>query len=292
METDNYYWGKPTASIDWCELNYAKSKYICEFYNTLSSLVITFYAVYGMYLCNMLSFSGHNAYHLKVLRQLNLTTRLNIGLLSLAIVGIGSAAFHATLLYQNQLFDELPMIFTSLIMMYILLTIGEDVTKRGYQGGVLGNTWVRHLLPYVLVGYGLVVSVWIILIQDQPKILQVSYGILIVYIVLHSFYIVKRKNLSLFGDRRKSPDVYLYIYAFVSFLTGYICWIVERQFCTDGYVINGIQLHSVWHLATGLGVFVWIQFLICSLLEAKYYSVSLHHFIGIPSVYVDPKRAE
>ncbi|EFA80388.1 alkaline dihydroceramidase [Heterostelium album PN500] len=289
--TANYYWGKPTSSIDWCEPNYVKSPYICEFYNTLSSLVITFYALYGMYLTNCTSFSGHNTYHLKVLASLGLKGRLNLGLFSLAIVGIGSAAFHATLLYQNQLFDELPMIITSLIMLYILVTVGEDANKRGYQGGILGNSWMRHAMPYFLTAYGLIVSVWIIVIRDQPKILQVSYGALVVYIIFHSFYIIKRKNIGVFSDR-KSPDVYLYIYAFIAFAVGYACWVIERQFCVDGYVIYGVQLHALWHIATGLGVFVWIQFLICSLLEAKYYSVSLQHFIGIPSVYADPKRAE
>ncbi|EGG19513.1 alkaline dihydroceramidase [Cavenderia fasciculata] len=277
------YIGIPSASIDWCELNYTVSPFICEFYNTLSSLIITFYAVYGI---------GHNAFHLKVINKHGFRNRLNLGLFSLAVVGIGSSAFHATLLYQNQLFDELPMIITSLIMLYILMTVGEEDSNKQspyrFKGGILGNTWLRVVMPYLLIAYGLIVSVWIIIIRDQPKILQLSYGILIVYIIIHSYYLIKKKGLSLIDDL-KSPDVYLYVFAFIAFLVGFVCWVTERVFCNDGYVVRGLQLHAVWHVATGLGVFAWIQFLICNLLQAKNYTVSLHTFIGIPSVYANPK---
>jgi dihydroceramidase len=38
-------------------------------------------------------------------------------------VGIGSFAFHATLLYQAQLADELPMILAATYVFYLLLDI-------------------------------------------------------------------------------------------------------------------------------------------------------------------------
>jgi len=34
------YWGKRTATIDWCESNYEVTSFIAEFWNTISNLVM------------------------------------------------------------------------------------------------------------------------------------------------------------------------------------------------------------------------------------------------------------
>ncbi|GFS18432.1 alkaline ceramidase 3 [Elysia marginata] len=34
------YWGKQTATLDWCEDNYAVSYYVAEFWNTLSNALM------------------------------------------------------------------------------------------------------------------------------------------------------------------------------------------------------------------------------------------------------------
>jgi len=39
------YWGPSTSSIDWCEANYAITRFIAEFTNTLSNLVFVSWAV-------------------------------------------------------------------------------------------------------------------------------------------------------------------------------------------------------------------------------------------------------
>eukprot|EP01132_Coremiostelium_polycephalum_P002948 gene2948-3679_t len=283
LDPTQYYWGIPTSNIDWCEANYIKSPYIAEFYNTISSLIISLYAFYGLLLTNYNV--GYNQFHLEVVKSLGFKTRLNLAFWALAVVGFGSAAFHATLLYQYQLLDELPMIITSLIMLYILVTIGEDSHKSHFSGGILGNSLLRHVLPYLLTAYGVLVGITITLIRDQPKILQISYGFLVIYIIGHSFFILNKQK----STQVSSPDQYLYIYAFISFLVGFLFWIVERHFCSNGYVFVGIQLHALWHVFTGLGVFVWTQFLISNLLEAKNYSVSLNHFLGIPTVFASNK---
>ncbi|EGC34298.1 hypothetical protein DICPUDRAFT_153506 [Dictyostelium purpureum] len=275
----DYYWGKVTSNIDWCELNYIKSRYIAEFWNSISSFVISLYAIYGIYL--NYSKRSTSPYHIQVINQLGFVKRLNIAFFFLFLVGIGSVAFHATLLYENQLFDELPMIYTALIMLYIMVTVGEEKTKNGYKGGCLGNSIVRHVLPYFLVAYGTLVTVCLFVITTQPKILQISYGILVFYVVFHSIYLLNKKKPE---GLPKSHDGYLYKYSFVSMLTAYVCWLVERFFCNNGTTF-GLELHSCWHILSGLGVFVWTQFLICKLLEAKHYSVGIKHFIGIPHVY-------
>ncbi|GFO35894.1 alkaline ceramidase 3 [Plakobranchus ocellatus] len=36
------YWGKQTATLDWCEDNYAVSYYVAEFWNTVSNALMLF----------------------------------------------------------------------------------------------------------------------------------------------------------------------------------------------------------------------------------------------------------
>ena len=43
------FWLPHTATIDWCESNYAVTSYIAEFWNTVSNLVMILFPMYGIY---------------------------------------------------------------------------------------------------------------------------------------------------------------------------------------------------------------------------------------------------
>jgi len=98
------YWGDITSNINWCEDDYVVSYYIAEFYNTISNLEMIFLALYGIYLL----------FKFKV-------PKYSIAHFALLIVGLGSILFHATLKYTFQLTDELPMIYGSLIFIYLVV---------------------------------------------------------------------------------------------------------------------------------------------------------------------------
>ena len=78
----------PDSTIDFCEANNIHSYYIAELFNTLSSFIYVVYAII-------------------IIKQ----TRLVGSGLLLGVIGIGSALFHATLIYKLQLLDELPMLW-------------------------------------------------------------------------------------------------------------------------------------------------------------------------------------
>jgi len=93
------YWGAVTSSIDWCEKNYAVSRYVAEFWNTVSCLP---YLVVGFG-------AAYHAYHYK------LPSRFIFANLLLVVVGLGSIAFHGTLQHHSQMWDEVPMVLFELL---------------------------------------------------------------------------------------------------------------------------------------------------------------------------------
>ena len=46
----NGYWGAITSSVNWCEINYHVSSYLCEFFNSFSSVAMVLVGVLGYFL--------------------------------------------------------------------------------------------------------------------------------------------------------------------------------------------------------------------------------------------------
>ena len=87
-------WGHHTGTIDWCETNYSHSRYIAEFVNTLTNIPSISLGLYGLY---------HT-------RKNGIPLRYGLCFLGLSMIGIGSFGFHASLKWEWQLMDELPMV--------------------------------------------------------------------------------------------------------------------------------------------------------------------------------------
>ena len=86
MSSHPGYWGDVTSNYDWCEDNYVHSHYIAEFFNTMSSIPVALAGILWM----RLSLQNHYG--------------ISFGLagLGLFVVGIGSVAFHGTLMRWGQ----------------------------------------------------------------------------------------------------------------------------------------------------------------------------------------------
>jgi len=87
-------WGHHTGTIDWCETNYSHSPYIAEFVNTLTNLPSILLGIYGVW---------HTT-------QNGIPLRYGLCYLGLSLIGVGSFGFHASLRWEWQLMDELPMV--------------------------------------------------------------------------------------------------------------------------------------------------------------------------------------
>src|SRR5215218_2837411 len=119
------HWGAVTSSVDWCERNYALTPYVAELFNTLSSLAMVVAGVAGAWL------------HRRVLER-----RFLLAFALLVLVGLGSVAFHATLRFELQMLDELPMLYLVILMVYVLAEPGPAPRFGRWLPGLL----VAHAL--------------------------------------------------------------------------------------------------------------------------------------------------
>ncbi|KAJ6256907.1 hypothetical protein Dda_7790 [Drechslerella dactyloides] len=116
-------WGVPTSSVNWCEQDYTISYYVAEFFNTFSSLCMVFFGLLGQWSLRRLSPPSQTtskditAIYDPLLAHPSLLgiDRIWLTWFALQLVGWGSVAFHGSLQWWSQAFDEVPMVWTAII---------------------------------------------------------------------------------------------------------------------------------------------------------------------------------
>ena len=114
QEAAEGYWGRPTATMDFCEPNYEHSQFVAEFWNTISSIPIFLVGCVGVWLCRVQALGPEQT----------------LCYAMVAVVGLGSAAFHATLLREGQILDECPMLWVVQALVYAAYHHRGDRRRR------------------------------------------------------------------------------------------------------------------------------------------------------------------
>ncbi|XP_033761014.1 alkaline ceramidase 3-like [Pecten maximus] len=225
------YWGKQTATIDWCEENYRITPYIAEFWNTITNFIfiIPTFSVLAIAITQ----NHENRYKW-----------CHIGVTS---VGFGSWCFHMTLLYSMQLLDELPMIYSSCFLLYCQL---ETTSPENH-----------HNRPLQI--FFIVISVLITVIYVSTKYVlffQACYGIMVISMVVITVRII----MTLRHSRK------LYIASLATYVMGVIVWILDQHLCGQLKVVRSdvmprmlspvTELHAWWHLLAGVGTYLSVFF--------------------------------
>ncbi|KAI8070258.1 ceramidase [Thamnidium elegans] len=207
MKDNEGYWGPVTSSVDWCEENYRYSWYIAEFWNTVSSLAMIILGLMGVGL------------HFK-----SLGWKLSTGYLFIVLVGIGSVLFHATLQYQHQMWDELPMIWTACYMLWLLLQ------EHGYN-------YTIPIISYC--GFATFVT-------SQSKgstqffLFQTSFGL----VMWSCFWFVWNLYKGV-----KTDEIRTIFHRGVQFLiTAIGVWLFDGNLCFIYEHVPNPQLHAWWHV--------------------------------------------
>lgn len=216
-------WGA-AASVDWCEPNYVHSLYIAEFWNTLTCLVLVGLGLEGMR------------------RWAALEPRIRAAYTALFLVGMGSVAFHGTLLAVSQAADELPMVYGSLIILYCFVHADRPGSDPK------ATLWRRALTTYALLftgGY----YVW----QSAFAFFIFSYAALVAGSVL----VVAKRLRGPKGDRAQRVLGAKALVVFLLALCGF--WFPEHVFLTCDHWYQSLELHAVWHCGAGLATWWWIR---------------------------------
>ncbi|KAF5312908.1 hypothetical protein D9619_002616 [Psilocybe cf. subviscida] len=273
-------YGPVTATLDWCELNHQFSPYIAEMANTFSNLFTVLLALAG---------------YREACRE-KLPTRYGTGYLGIALVGIGSFFFHATLLFEAQLADELPMIYVGSMSLFLLFD-----TKSGFS---IDTSRSRALM--VALALFDVLFTWSYMVSRNPIYHQLVFAGLVIGTAARVAYILNNASpsgpdastqstpcvtsttlaspSSTSQNANETRPVYKpippkkksTIAAFFStgaglFALGFLVWNLDNIFCgalTKWKVGLGwpmaflLEGHSWWHVLTGLGtyyMFIGIQ---------------------------------
>ncbi|KAF9351765.1 Alkaline ceramidase 3 [Mortierella sp. AD094] len=222
------YWGQPTSS-DWCENNYDISYYVAEFFNSLSSFSMIIVGLVGMYL--------HSTFEKRFL--------LTFG--SIAVIGLGSIAFHGTLLFPLQMLDEVPMVYSILSLAYCCI---ENRSYRRY------GTW----FPVGIALYGIITTLVMLFAGHDNHLLEfVVFQSSFAFVVL----VVLSHMIKIYGETQEGPVKQMFVTTFFVALTSYLFWNIDFRMCNvmQSLPLNP-QLHAVWHVGASVTSYL-VTLLVC-----------------------------
>lgn len=260
---DEGFWGEATSTIDWCEENYAVTSYLAEFWNTISNWVFLIPPFFGAVL----------TWEYKIER------RYTLAFVSLLVIGIGSSCFHATLLYEMQLLDELPMIYGTCVLIFCICHCSHRPRDHN-----------QTLTLCLIVCCAMITLVYLTVIN--PLIFQWAYGILVATLVIKTGMACRKHK----GSKK------LLFISLASYAIGFMLWNIDNNFCPSVREIRNLvfapirpftQLHAIWHTLAAIGSYYHVLFSIDLRLRCLGRVTHLKIFHGwLPFVYVSRESFE
>lgn len=239
-----------TATMLWCEEKYAYSVIIAEFWNAITD--IPFVAI--------------GIYYLVYYWKWKLKRRYLLCYLFYVIIGIGSFFFHATLRFEAQLFDELPMMLMAGQSIWCMIVNSHSSRVRSIISAVAVYSWIAIGATFYLIFR----NYW------------VFYGI---FVAMMSVLVLGAVYLSYYSNPHVS---YPMVRAFWFNLFAFVLWNIDFHLCLQLRFIRShfgkswgfiLQLHGWWHLLTAIGLAWFVMGLIIANPNGRHFCV--RSFLGI-----------
>lgn len=185
------------------------------------------------------------------------------------LVGIGTVAFHATLMFEAQMLDELPMLFAA--ANGILVPIENAKTQFTVLVNLLG------LITCVLY-----------MLYNNPIFHEVMFGALITASCLIGIYKLRQVEKLKMKYRNKYTPRLVLTRTAKMFAFSFVLWNADHHFCDTliylrkfvAFPFDGLlQFHAWWHLfsslaaAYGINGFIYTKYLLLGkdcYIEMKY----------------------
>lgn len=191
---------------------------MAEFWNSLSSLAFCVMAAIGLYWT----------------RRGRLEPRFQLLYAAVGLIGIGSTAFHACLLYTAQLLDEVPMMYGMLLWAYIMIFM-----RRKAAGALAIGVFVLGTVSWTAVAVAVTLR--------HPVVAQV--GFMVVILCSSVFAVQHYANEDAVGRHL--------FHCYILFgCLGALCWALDRSQCALlrhlPLRLPNPQLHAWWHVFMSL----------------------------------------
>lgn len=257
------WWGPPTSSVNWCELDYDVTELIAECANTVSSLAILLVGLVGL------------ALHWRTMEL-----RFSAAFGAIALVGAGSVGFHMTLRREWQMMDEVPMLWSALAMTFILLEDGGRQRRYG--------RW----LPWALCAHGAVITALTALSEGELQfaLFHASFGTLEFFSLHRVWRLWQRAE----REERSQPTrqrCELYRRGFGCYGVGLVCWATDLLCCEQlrSALPANPQLHAWWHVFVSGGLYTLSILVAHARAESLHQSPQIRHLGGwLPYVHTVP----
>ncbi|KAF9149950.1 Alkaline ceramidase 3 [Linnemannia schmuckeri] len=265
------YWGPPTSSIDWCEDNYVWSYYIAEFFNSFSSFAMIILGEAACYSINRLQSDMQCISATASSSSTSTTTtsrkakappslfRFKLAFRTITVVGIGSFLFHATLLHHMQMLDELPMLYSVLVLFFCLIE-----SRFGPQ-----PAWFPKLLGVV----GVVVTGLVAFTEGSVQFYSFhgTFGPL-EFTTLFLIFKVYRARKAAYPDIKWVFEAGIGLY-----VVAVVVWMTDLNFCERTlfsfslpndhdqlqkdedsvmWIVKDLYFHAWWHILVSMGLFL------------------------------------
>ncbi|KAI1122265.1 ceramidase [Nemania abortiva] len=224
-------WSPPTSSANFCEEDYAVTRYLAEFINTLTNLAYVFLALRYMY--------GRGSRGL-------LAPKSDFMSISLLVLGIASFLFHATLRHNLQFGDELAMLGLVWSILQGLLTVRRSSAYDQFINISLATVFPLFGLFYVWTG----------------KIIYhvIGFSIAIALIISRGLYLFYWREPGF--PETKVAEWRIRGWTALGLMgVAYILWNIDLEFCAELRELRKqlglpwawlLELHGWWHILTAM----------------------------------------
>ncbi|KAF2827145.1 alkaline phytoceramidase [Ophiobolus disseminans] len=224
-------WSPPSSTANFCEEDYAVTRYLAEFINSLTNLIYVYFALRYMY---------------QPKKATLLAPRVDFMSVSLLILGISSFLFHASLRQTLQFADELSMLGLAWSLLQGTLTVRNSFVRTRNINFGLAIVFPLFSAFYVWTG----------------KIIYhaTAFAIAISVIVLRGHYLFHWLEPP-FPTAKRVDWLYRGINALIYLLVGYFLWNIDLEYCAELRQLREqvgmpwswcLELHGWWHILTAI----------------------------------------